>query len=118
MYNYATATIEGFATQDPILKTTASGKLVCNFSLAVNHYSKENTDQNVSFLEIETWEKIAEICSGNISKGKRMMVIGDLKQDRWEDKEGKKQSKIKIVGHEIRFLESLKKDSKPAENSN
>ena len=110
MQNYATATIEGYATQEPNLKTTPSGKLVCHFSLAVNHYTKENADHNVSFIDIEVWEKIAEICSENISKGKRIMVIGDLKQDRWEDKEGRKQSKVKIVGHEIRFLESFKKE--------
>jgi len=107
MNNYTTATIEGFVTQDPILKKTKTDKQVCTFSLAVNHYSKEDTDPKVSFIEVETWEKLAEFCSGAISKGKRVIVIGSLRQDRWENKEGKRQSRIKIVGNEVRFLENL-----------
>lgn len=106
MQNYATATIEGFVTQDPTLKKTKTDKQVCTFSLAVNHFSKEDTEPKVSYIEVETWEKLAEFCSGNISKGKRVIVIGALRQDRWENKEGKKQSRIKIVGNEIRFLET------------
>jgi single-strand DNA-binding protein len=106
MQNYATATIEGFVTQDPALRKTKTDKKVCSFTLAVNHYSKEDMEPRVSYIEVETWEKLAEICSGNITKGKRLMVIGSLRQDRWEGKDGKRQSRIKIVGNEVRFLES------------
>ncbi len=106
MNNFANATIEGFVTQDPTLKKTKTDKHVCTFSLAVNHYSKEDTDPKVSFIDVETWERLAEFCSGSISKGKRVMVIGSLRQDRWENKEGKRQSRIKIVGNEVRFLEN------------
>ncbi len=114
MQNYSSATIEGFVTQDPALKKTKTDKQVCTFTLAVNHFSKEDTEPKVSYIEVETWEKLAEICSGNINKGKRVMVIGALRQDRWEGKDGKRQSRIKIVGNEIRFLESFSKGQKGA----
>ncbi|MCU0847366.1 MAG: single-stranded DNA-binding protein [Spirochaetes bacterium] len=109
MQNYANATIEGFATGNPNFKKTKTGKSVCTFSLAVNHYTKPDAEPRVSFIDVETWEKIAEICSGSILKGKRVMVIGELRQDRWENDEGKTLSRIKIVGNEIRFIESGKK---------
>jgi single-strand DNA-binding protein len=64
---------------------------------------------------VETWEKIAEICSKNVTKGKRLMVIGSLRQDRWEDDNGKTQSRIKIIGNDIRFLESGKKTDEAKE---
>ncbi len=109
MQNYDIVTIEGRATQDPALKKTKTGKSVCGFSLAVNHYSKDSAETKVSFIDVETWDKLAEICGGNVSKGRRIMVMGSLRQDRWEGEDGKKQSRIKIVAREVRFLETLKK---------
>lgn len=114
MLNYSSATIEGHVTHDPQVKKTKTGKSVCTFSLAINHYSKSDEAPKVSFIDVETWEKIAEICSKNIRKGKRIMVIGSLKQDRWEDDKGKVQSRLKIIGNEIRFLESLKSTAEAA----
>lgn len=113
MQNYASATIEGFVTHEPQLKTTKTGKSVCTFSIAVNHYSKSEEPPRVSFIEVETWEKVAEFCSKSISKGKRIMVIGTLRQDRWESEDGTSRSRIKIVGNEIRFLESKKNQDEP-----
>ncbi len=111
MQNYVTATIEGNATRDPILKKTKTGKDVCSFTVAVNHYSKEDDEPKVSFIDVETWEKLAGVCSTGITKGRRVMVIGTLRQDRWEGTDGKKQSRIKIVGREVRFLETMRKSS-------
>jgi len=110
MNNYANATIEGFVTKDPELKKTKTGKSVCTFSLAINHYSKnENEPPRVSFIDVETWEKIAELCHKTVTKGKRVMIMGSLRQDRWEDSNGKMQSRLKIIRNEIRFLENPKK---------
>jgi single-strand DNA-binding protein len=118
MQNLAAATIEGFVTQNPVLKKTKTGKSVCTFSLAVNHFTKIDENPKVSYIEVETWEKIADICSQSVTKGKRLLVIGGLRQDRWEGKDGKTQSRIKIVGNEVRFLETPRKiqgDASPAE---
>ncbi len=108
MQNFSNATVEGFVTHDPQAKVTKTGKALCTFALAINHYSKNEEPPRVSFIEVETWEKVADFCSRNISKGKRVIVIGSLRQDRWEDDKGKTQSRIKIVGNEVRFLESGK----------
>lgn len=102
-------TIEGNATRNPEMKKTKTGKDVCNFTLAVNHYSKENTEPQVSFIDVETWEKLAGVCSTGITKGKRVLVMGTLRQERWEGPDGKNRSRIKIVGKEVRFVESMKK---------
>ncbi len=107
MQNYTAATIEGFVTHEPMLRSTKTGKSVCTFSIAVNHYSQPDAPPRVSYIDVETWEKVADICGKNVSKGKRIMVIGSLKQDRWEGKDGKTQSKIKLVGNQIRFLDTL-----------
>ncbi len=109
MQNYQTVTIEGNATRDPVMKKTKTGKNVCSFSLAMNHYSKDDTDPQVSYIDVETWEKLAEICSNGVTKGRRVMVAGTLRQERWEGTDGKKRSRIKVIGREIRFIESFRK---------
>jgi len=53
---------------------------------------------------------MAKFCSTNVEKGKRVMIIGNLKQERWLGEDGKNKSKIKIIGKEIRFLESKVKE--------
>ncbi len=106
MYNFASATIDGFVTREPVVRKTKTGKTVCNFSLAVNHFYGEKSEPKVSYIDVETWEKVAEICSNHVDKGKRLIVIGYLRQDRWENDEGKVQSRVKVIGNEIRFLES------------
>jgi single-strand DNA-binding protein len=111
MQNYTAATIEGFVTHEPVLRTTKTGKAVCTFSVAINHYASPDSSPKVSFLDVETWEKLADLCSKNVAKGKKVMVIGTLRQDRWEGKDGKNQSKIKMVGNQIRFIDT-KKDVK------
>ena len=108
--SYTSATVEGFVTQSPVLKKTKTGKSICSFSLAVRHYSQPDEEPRVSFMDVETWEKLADMCSERIDKGKRLMVIGSLKQDRWEGKDGKPQSKIKLVGRNISFLDQSKSE--------
>ncbi|PKL15816.1 MAG: single-stranded DNA-binding protein [Spirochaetae bacterium HGW-Spirochaetae-5] len=104
MQNFSNATIEGFVTHDPQAKTTKTGKSLCTFALAINHYTRNDEPPQVSFINVETWEKTAEFCSRNITKGRRILVTGSLRQDRWEDDNGKMQSRIKIIGNEIVFL--------------
>ncbi len=108
MYNYSNVTVEGFVTHNPVIKKTKTGKSVCNFSVAMNHNSKSD-DNSVSFIDVETWEKVADICSSNIHKGKKVMIFGSLRQERWTGKDGKNQSKHKVIGYSIRFLEKFTK---------
>ena len=115
MSSYTAATVEGFVTQSPVFKKTKTGKSLCTFSLAIRHYSQPDEEPKVSFMDVETWEKAADICNERIEKGKRVMVIGSLRQDRWEGKDGKAQSKIKLVGNTVRFLDQAKRDDAKGE---
>ncbi len=107
--SYQNVQIEGYATHDPETKKTKTGKTVCNFSLAYNHTSKNDSEPHVSYVDIETWETIADICSNNISKGKHIMVFGNLRQERWKGDDGKNKSRLKVVGNQVKFLESPSK---------
>ena len=97
--------VEGNLVRDPVLSLTPKGTPVCSFSVATNRFYKfENeTQKEVSFFEIEAWSKLAESCKENLHKGRGVRVVGRLKQDRWQDTEGKPHSKIKIIAEHIEF---------------
>ena len=97
--------IVGNLTRDPELKYTASGKSVCNLSIANNRvYSKNNEKvTEVSYFDIEVWGVIAENCAKYLAKGRGIIVEGRLKQDRWE-KDGKTQSRVRILANNIHFM--------------
>ncbi len=104
--------IDGFVTRDPQIKETKSGKSLCTFTLAMNHHSGVDATPRVSYIDIETWSSLADLCAQNVKKGKKVLVAGKLRQDRWEGKEGKMQSRIILVGREVRFLDQPKAEDK------
>ena len=57
----------------------------------------------VSYFDVETWSKLAEICSDHLAKGRGVRVVGRLKQDRWNDTDGNQKSRIKIVAEHVEF---------------
>lgn len=105
MNNYAYVLVEGNLTADPELKKLSGGKQVCVFSLAVNHYSKtdEGDGAEVSYVDVEAWDKQAENCSEFLKKGRSVTIMGNLKQDRWKASDGTSRSRFKIVAMTVRF---------------
>ena len=80
--------------------------------LASNRYFKqdEETQKEVSFFEVTTWSRLAEVCGEYLKKGRGVRVVGRLKQDRWTSPEGQGRSKISIVAEHVEFKPQLKKD--------
>jgi len=103
--------IEGNLTKDPKLSETPKGTPVCNLSLASNRYYKQdgNPQNEVSFFDVEVWSKLADTCAEYLSKGRGVRVVGRLKQDRWQGKEGKPVSRVKIVAEHVEFRPEFKK---------
>jgi single-strand DNA-binding protein len=109
--NLNSVLIEGNLVRDPELKYTPKGSAVCDFVLASNRYFKqdEETQKEVSFFEVTTWARLAEVCGEYLKKGRGVRVVGRLKQDRWTSPEGQARSKIQIVAEHVEFKPQLKK---------
>jgi single-strand DNA-binding protein len=110
MNNLNSVLIEGNLIRDPELKYTQKGSAVCAFVLASNRYFKqdEETQKEVSFFEVTTWSRLAEVCGEYLKKGRGVRVVGRLKQDRWTSPEGQARSKISIVAEHVEFKPQLK----------
>ena len=112
MNNLNSILIEGNLVRDPEIHTTPKGTQVCNFSLASNRFYKQDSgyEKETSFFDVESWARLAESCNSIGKKGKGVRVVGRLKQDRWNDQEGKPHSKIYIVAEHVEFRSDYKKN--------
>ncbi len=99
----------GRLTRDPETRTTPSGKTVTTFSLAVD---RQGADDQADFFDVTAWEKTGELVAQYLSKGRRCLIQGRLRQDSWDDKEtGKKRSKVEVVASDVTFLDGPNGDS-------
>jgi single-strand DNA-binding protein len=84
---------------DPELKAISSGKQVCKMRVCV---SSQNA-KTKNFIDVEAWDRQAEVCSQYLKKGREVLIQGELCMDTWE-KDGKKASKHFIRANTIQFL--------------
>lgn len=106
----------GRLTRDPETRTTPSGKSVTSFSLAVDRGTQ---DDQADFFDVTAWEKTGELVAQYLSKGRRALVQGRLRQDSWDDKEtGKKRTRVEVVAFDVTFLDGPNGDGGSSASSN
>ncbi len=99
----------GRLTRDPEARTTSTGKTVVSFSLAVD---RQGADDQADFFDVTAWEKLGDLVTQYLSKGRRVLVQGRLRQDSWDDKEtGKKRSRVEVTATDVTFLDGPAGDS-------
>jgi single-strand DNA-binding protein len=105
----------GNLTRDPEIKYTTKGTAIGDLSLAINRSFKgDNGDrqEETTFVDVTLWGKTAELAGQYLAKGRPVYIEGRLQLDTWQDKEGQKRSKLKVIGEVMQFL-----GSKPEESS-
>jgi single-strand DNA-binding protein len=104
----------GRLVQDPELRyTPAGGVAVANFTLAVDRpFVNQKGEKETDFIRIVAWRKLAEICTNNLSKGRKVAVEGRLQLRSYDDREGVRRTAAEVVAENVFFLDSRKdKDS-------
>jgi single-strand DNA-binding protein len=99
----------GNLTDNPAVKQFDNSS-VCNFRLAVNSNRGENKE--TLYIDVDTWNKLGEICNEYLSKGSQAMVTGRLRERSWETESGEKRSKTYIVATDVQFLDKRNKADK------
>lgn len=108
------AIIIGRLTKDPELRSTPTGRNVCQFSVAVNRtYTNQNGEREADFINCVVWDKQAENLSKYQKKGNQIAVEGRIQTRNYDDKDGKKVYVTEILATNISFL-----DSKAASSTN
>ncbi len=98
----------GNVTRDPELRYISNGTAVTDIGLAVNDRRKNASGEWVeetTFVDVTLWGRTAEVAGEYVTKGSPLMIEGRLKLDTWE-KDGKKNSKLRVVGERMQLLGS------------
>ena len=97
----------GRLAQDPEVRYTQGGKAVASFNLAVNRFGGGSAQkESADFIPIVAWEKLAEICGNNLTKGSQILVEGRLQIRSYETHDGQKRRVSEVVAQSIEFLGS------------
>lgn len=97
----------GHLGRDVELRYTAAGTPVCEFPLASNERYKRGEEwiEDVCWIDVTCWGRTAEIAAEYLKKGSGVLIIGRLRQEKWDDKStGQKRSKHRIVCTELKML--------------
>jgi single-strand DNA-binding protein len=104
--------IDGNLTRDPESAYTQNNTAITKFAIANNKKYKDKSGElkeQVSFIDVECWGKLAEVAQKYLVKGSRVLITGEIVQDRWQDKETQaNRSKVKITASKIDFIGSKK----------
>lgn len=104
--------IAGNLTCDPSFRKTTNGTPVANFFVASNRKFKDNNGQwreNVCYVGIVAWYKLAESCYENLKKGSAVIIDGELQSRSWRNDDGTTRNVVEIKARRIQFLN--RKDS-------
>jgi single-strand DNA-binding protein len=115
MANFNKVILAGNLTRDPELRYTPKGTAIASFGLAINRKWKSETGEakeEVTFVDIEVWDRQAEVIAQYFKKGRPILVEGRLKFDQWEDKNThQKQSKLKVRLESFSFIDTNRGDT-------
>lgn len=101
------ALLIGRLTRDPELRSTSTGRNVCQFSIAVNrNFTNANGEREADFINCVVWDKQAENLVKYQKRGNQIAVDGRIQTRNYEDKDGKRVYVTEILANNISFLDS------------
>ncbi len=99
--------IAGNLTKDPIYRKTNSGTPVANFSIASNRRyrdSKDEWQEDVCYVGVVAWNKLAESCRDKLKKGNACLVEGELQSRTFKTEKSDSKTIVEIKARRIQFL--------------
>lgn len=108
--SYNKVILMGNITRDiEVRQLPNSNTSVANIGLAINRRYRTADGENreeTTFVDCEAWGRTAETMGQYLRKGRPVFIEGHLRLDQWEDKEGQKRSKLKVVVENFQFVDS------------
>ncbi|HOE89479.1 MAG: Single-stranded DNA-binding protein [Spirochaetes bacterium ADurb.Bin315] len=98
----------GRLTRDSELRYTQGGMAIARFSIAVNRRKRtadNRWEDEANFFDCAMFGKSAESVNQYLERGRQVSIIGELRQNRWEQ-DGQSRSKVEIVVNSLQLLSS------------
>jgi single-strand DNA-binding protein len=100
--------LTGRLTRDPELRALASGKAVCQFSVATNTFIGNGREQ-AEYHNVIAWDRLAQICGEFLAKGQQVAIEGRIQTRSWDDDRGVRHWKTEIVAGHVEMLSGRQK---------
>lgn len=110
-------TIHGRLTQDVELKQTQSGVSVCNFTVAVERSYSKGEDKITDFFTVVCWRGLADMVANYFTKGKEILVSGEMQSRKWQDNDGNNRVSWEIQANGVDFCGSKGNTNPTTENA-
>lgn len=104
--------IIGNLTNDPEHRTTASGKEVTTFTVAVNRRGKDAKDAD--FFRVSVWGEMGNTCAKYLAKGRKVGVSGSVSVSAYKDRNGEARANLEVFAQSVEFLSPKAEEPKPA----
>jgi single-strand DNA-binding protein len=101
----------GRLTRDPELRTTTTGKSVCDFSIAVQKRMKpQDGSPDADFFRVNAWGSTAEYVANYLHKGRLVAVDGRLQSRKYTASDGTNREVIEVVADSVQGLDRPRDD--------
>lgn len=101
--------IIGNLGSDPGLRYTPSGQAVCGFSVAVNEdYTDQqgNKVEKATWVKVSAWGRLAEVCAEYLGKGSKVFVMGPVKLNEWQTRDGEHRANLELTAQQVLFVDT------------
>jgi len=104
---YQHVVIVGNLGRDPEMRYTPSGVPVTTFSVAVSKRWKSQDGEmheKTTWFRVTAWRKLAELCNQYLSKGRQVLVEGEVEASAWKGQDGEPRATLELTANNVRFL--------------
>jgi single-strand DNA-binding protein len=104
--------VKGNLGSDPDLKFSKNNTAYCNFSLAYTPRKQVNNewqDGETMWFKVVAFGTKAEAIADTLKKGDTVLVVGEMAQSTYTDKEGNEKTSMEITAKEVGLVPRLGK---------
>ena len=104
---YQKTIVVGYLGRDPEMRYTPSGQAVTSFTMATSRkWTGQDGQQQekTTWFRVTAWAKLAELSNQYLSKGRLVLVEGDIEASAWTGQDGQPRATLELTARNIRFL--------------
>lgn len=99
------AVVAGYVPRDAEVRTTQTGKSVCNFSVKSSETVNADGTRTANWLNCVAWQKACDVAR-YIQKGDTVLVAGELQERSYTTRDGDDRSVTELVCEFVMIMQS------------
>ena len=111
---YQKTVVVGHAGRDAEMRYTPAGVPVTDFSVATTRrWTNANgeTQEKTTWFKVTCWRKLAEIAAQYVTKGKLVLVEGDIEASAYTARDGEVRATLELTATTVKFLGGRRDDA-------